>query len=364
MLRIDNHSDANASFSRVRFVVGLGVLICSVLVSSCGEQEKTTKKTREPEKQEQFGGDWYDEYKAEKKAKTISAEDRKLFANPRESMKAARVARAANDNERVIELANQIIKQDSLNAEAHFLRGLAKFYSAFGDENEAVADLEKARELGFKSPDLFISLTKLYDSRKEHRKAIEAVSYGIEVCPNKDLMRCRAMLYATVGNYKEALADLNRYIDLAPGKTMGYFLRGNLYQQMGRTDDALADYLVVVQKSPDSVYARTERAKLLFKVGRNQEGLSEMSKVTDFDKSDDDAFRLRGNIYCKLGQYDRAIADYTQAIKISPEFARASLEARAGAYDKLGKTELAKRDRAEARKLKAKPAEKPIFEMK
>ncbi len=49
---------------------------------------------------------------------------------------------------------------------------------------------------------------------------------------------------------------------------------------------------------------------------------------------------------------------------MSPEYARSAFEARARAYKQMGRLELAEKDLLEARKLKAKPAEKPVYELK
>lgn len=332
-------------------------------LSGCSS-EVPNARPKPPVKKMHLTGDWYDEYAEEKKTKKINPEDRALFSNPKACLVAAKHALSKSNNERALELADHVLKTEPKNAEAHYIRGLGTFYSAFGEESEAIKDLEAARALGYQSGELFAALTKLYDARKDYDKAIEAATFGLKVCPDKDLFRCRASLYETVGKRQEALADLNEFIRLAPDKAMGYYVRANLFQQLGRDEDALRDYAVSISKSPDSTFAMSERAKLLLKVGREEEALNEISKVTDFDKTDDDAVRLRGDIYAKLKKYDRAISDYTRAITMSPEYARSALEARARAYKQMGKLELAEKDLLEARKLKAKPAEKPVYELK
>jgi tetratricopeptide (TPR) repeat protein len=372
--RIGKQSAMNARKPRVHSVVMsrlsswhvLAVLMMfstTLVLTGCAPEEPV-KKPKRANKQVHLTGDWYDEYAEEKKQREPSLEDKRLYSNPRECLKAAELALSKKNHERAYELANQVLKSEPNNAKAHFIRGAGTFYSAFGEEKDAINDLEMARQLGYKSGELYTALAKLYDARHEYDKAIEVVSYGIKVKPDKDLMRCRASLYETVGKRDEALKDLNEYIRLAPDKSIGYYLRANLYQQVGRDEDALADYLVCIKKNPDSTFAMTERARLFLKLGREQDALKEISRVTDTDKSDDDAIRLRGNIYLKLGQNDRAIADYTQAIKLSPDYARANLEARAAAYDKIGKKDLARQDREQAARLKEKPAEKPVYEFK
>jgi len=309
-------------------------------------------------------GDWYDEYAAERKTKRVSDEDRALMRNPVQCVKVARQALVGKDYERAYDLANAALKQNPEMAEAFFVRGAGVYYSAFGEEKEAVKDLEKARKLGYKTAELFEVLGKLYDARREYDKAIEAVSYGIENCPDKELWRCRAALYQTVGKKEQALEDLNVYVGYVPDKAMGYHLRANVLQLMGRNEEALEDLAACVKHNPNNTHAMTSRATLLAQMGRNQEALDQISKVMATDQYDDDAFRLRGDIYFNLKQYDRAVTDYSKAIKMSPEYARAGYEARSRAYEKLGKLDLAKQDKLEASKIADKPAEKPVYDFK
>ena len=56
------------------------------------------------------------------------------------------------------------------------------------------------------------------------------------------------------------------------------------------------------------------------------------------------AYGNRGNAYAKLGQYQRAIEDYDEAICLDPEFARAYTN-RARAYSLLGEDKEAQEDR-------------------
>ena len=68
------------------------------------------------------------------------------------------------------------------------------------------------------------------------------------------------------------------------------------------------------------------------------------------------AYNNRGNAYGDLGQHDKAIFDLTQAIRINPDDANA-YHNRNLAYQKQGKKDLAEADRAKAKELGYKPPE-------
>lgn len=63
------------------------------------------------------------------------------------------------------------------------------------------------------------------------------------------------------------------------------------------------------------------------------------------------AYVSRGNAYADLGQYQRAVKDYTQAIIIKPDYAYAYIN-RSDAYYNLGRYRLAVEDSAQAIRLK------------
>jgi tetratricopeptide (TPR) repeat protein len=59
------------------------------------------------------------------------------------------------------------------------------------------------------------------------------------------------------------------------------------------------------------------------------------------------AFNGRGYAWMRLGQYQKAIADFTEAIRLNPKYANA-YQNRAAAYRALGQTAQADEDLAKA----------------
>jgi tetratricopeptide (TPR) repeat protein len=63
------------------------------------------------------------------------------------------------------------------------------------------------------------------------------------------------------------------------------------------------------------------------------------------------AFNNRGLAYNERKQYDKAVADLTEAIRLKPDYAEA-FEIRAAAHEKLGKKAAAANDREKAKQLR------------
>lgn len=283
------------------------------------------------------------------------------------------LARKAASEDNADEAANQAscaIQLDPKCAEAYFIRGKGLYNSAYGDEAQALKDMQICAELNPDYPQVWEYLGRLYESQDQFPNALKAFSKAIEKAPlNRDLYKFRATLFGQLHRPDEALLDYNRYVDMQPGKMNGYTLRGVFFESQGRDQEALADYTKAMVVEPtdaslSKVEAYKRQARLLIRLNREKEAIETLKKLVKIDKNDDDGFEQLGLAHLRLKKYPEAVEYYTSAIEANPDFARTSYEGRALAYEKLGKTELANEDRKTVLAIKRKPAEKPIYELK
>lgn len=291
--------------------------------------------------------------------------DKKLTAEGH--LLAAEKAFQGGDFDTSIRAATNAIRLKPQLSEAYCWRGKAYYASSSGNQSEALQDLQKAISIDPKVDGGYEYLAMIYDSQKQYGKALEALNRAIEANPgDRDLYNNRATIFATLGDTERALQDIGEYIRQGSDKPAGYMKRGVLLEKLGRYDQALLDYSKAIALQPASAILVAgenykARASLLSRLGRHKESISDLSKAISLDDSDDDALRVRGDEYCALGKVENAVADYTRAIELSPDYARASYEARSKAYKAMGKLDLAEKDRREARLLRQGPAEKPIY---
>ncbi len=89
-----------------------------------------------------------------------------------------------------------------------------------------------------------------------------------------------------VANYKEAIVDYNKALELSPTEIcLVYSMRGNAKRNLGDFDGAISD----------------------------------QNKALDFDPLYADGYFNRGSAKYKMGDFAGAIEDYTQVIKINPK---------------------------------------------
>jgi tetratricopeptide (TPR) repeat protein len=215
----------------------------------------------------------------------------------------------------------------------------------------------------------------------ENRPPMRMLTEKIEASPkNPDLYLKRAELHTKYLNLESAVADASNSINLKPSEK-AYMLRGAANMGLGRLDRAEADYEKAAQLAPDSQNAQAElacmaaklhhfekaqkafaalfkinpgrtvelsrRAEMFIAMGKYAEALRDCQQTlkTDKDKGGR-VHEIMGRAHFLLGQYQKAADAYSYTISKN-QFSVDARRARAEAYDKLGKTELAKRDRKE-----------------
>jgi tetratricopeptide (TPR) repeat protein len=72
----------------------------------------------------------------------------------------------------------------------------------------------------------------------------------------------RALAYARLGRYPEAVADCDRALALAPTYDRAWFLRGLIHEQLGNRRQALADHGRAIQHQPGVLLYRQARLRV------------------------------------------------------------------------------------------------------
>ncbi len=150
------------------------------------------------------------------------------------------------------------------------------------------------------------------------------VSYTKAILTNPEsptlslLHRLRGMAHRDNGEFKQAINDFTKTIELSPNDPLSYHGRGLVYALENEIDLAITDF----------------------------------SKAIELDANIACVYYNRGHAYFIKGNTDQAIVDYSKAIELDAYFA-AVYSGRAEAYVKKGDQVLAKKDLQRAEELKA-----------
>ena len=183
-----------------------------------------------------------------------------------------------------------------------------------------------------------------YNVLGDYKQAIEDLNRAIEIKPSyADAYNNRGIAYKGLGNYKQAIEDLNRAIEIKPSYAQAYYNRGNAYSGLGNYRQAIEDYSRVIEIKPSYADAYNNRGNAYSGLGNYRQAIEDYGRAIEIKPSYAQAYYNRGNAYSGLGNYHQAIEDYSRAIKINPGYAEAYRN-RAIAYDRFGNINLAVND--------------------
>jgi tetratricopeptide (TPR) repeat protein len=131
----------------------------------------------------------------------------------------------------------------------------------------------------------------------------------------------RAQVYAVLGRWDEAVADLTTVIDLFPEEADGYLERANAHRKAGRSAEALADYQRAIDRNPPPE-AYYNRAGLLADLGRFDDALADYDTVLDLDPDHVDTLINRASLHYDRADLAAARADIEHGLALAPDNAQ------------------------------------------
>jgi serine/threonine protein kinase/Flp pilus assembly protein TadD len=200
----------------------------------------------------------------------------------------------------------------------------------------------------------------------DDQEAIAQYSEAIRLKPDYAFaFNNRGNVYSNLKQYDKAIADYSDYIRLRPNDPDGYNNRAHCYEELGNNQDAQRDRAKAKELSDKGNPTPTaspnitndarasvafDRGNVVVGKGDDQEAIAQFSEAIRLKPDYAFAFNNRGNVYSNLKQYDKAIADYSDYIRLRPNDPD-GYNNRAHCYEELGNTQDAQRDRAKAKEL-------------
>ncbi len=159
-------------------------------------------------------------------------------------------------------------------------------------------------------------------------------------------------------DHSKPIADFTRAIKLIEDYAHAYFARGVAYQKF-KDSRAVADFTKVLELNPNYPGAKRnlsraktdQKLKAIFAKDRKKASSKKQAQLMQKTKiprpankvsaqkhtsKEAEAFKNRGNVYFAKGDYQRAIALFTKAIQVDPNYAPA-YNNRGNSYGRLGK---------------------------
>jgi tetratricopeptide (TPR) repeat protein len=186
-------------------------------------------------------------------------------------------------------------------------------------------------------------------------------AYGIYVYIASAPQRAAAVLLEgkavmAQGKYQEAVERFTRATDIWPPLAAGYFERGLAHRNLHQTDAAVQDFEQAINADPNLADAHTALGAIYRERGDLKNAVQEFTLAIDLGSAVEANYQ-RGQMYESLGEHQKALEDYNQAIGGLPD-APFVYRARALTLENLGDAAGAKNDRQKADSIEH-PGRKP-----
>ena len=181
-----------------------------------------------------------------------------------------------------------------------------------------------------KHADTYFEEGLLFYERMEYDRSIESFDKTLELAPygkdNNVVYFNRGMAHLKNRQFDKAIYDFNQAFEMTPAssKTLRYDIlvnRGEAYQKSKDFDHAVQDYtrateLLPEQKNIKFIYSN--RAWVQYAKGNYDEAVADFSEAIKIDSEFDSAFYGRATVWSKKKDYQRALNDAKEAARLKP----------------------------------------------
>jgi tetratricopeptide (TPR) repeat protein len=128
----------------------------------------------------------------------------------------------------------------------------------------------------------------------------------------------QGLIHFSQGNFKRAIREYKRALQINPNLWEVYLHRSNAYLQIGKTQEAIGDLNRQPLLFTENAYFYFIWGCIHFNLEDYQEAIEAFNKSISIDSSDANAYWGRGIIYQVWGEYLTAIDDFKQALNLNP----------------------------------------------
>ncbi len=150
-------------------------------------------------------------------------------------------------------------------------------------------------------------------------EAMDTLTQAIDRYPEAaELHGIRGSLLLEQGEITDALTSLDSAVRLAPENPLHLTNRAQAYRKFNRTDEALADLNRAIEIDTNLVSARFNRGALSFNQGDFETALADFEHCIAIDPHTAAPWFNRAAVYEAMGRHESAIADLKRFLEIAP----------------------------------------------
>jgi|GEM_PF-2113072 len=209
---------------------------------------------------------------------------------------------------------------------------LESFHSK--DYEKAIIQFNEAESEEFKSPDLYLKRAICYSILENYSKALNDYNQTLDLAYNSDALYFRALTKADLGQFQDAIDDLNTLLEKDKSYNIALLKIGDFYYKTKKFKQAIKNYELFLETDPDNHYALNQLGYSYGCLDNKKDlikGIGIISKAIDLDKSNYYYYYCRGYLYYDLNSYKKnnlqnALNDFQTTIELNPNYSSAYFE--------------------------------------
>ncbi len=242
------------------------------------------------------------------------------------------VAEQRTRNQTLISKYSEDIKNGKdTDGDVYYQRGL--IYLSMQQYRFAIQDFTNAIRIVPDSPSAFYARALAYQGDGDFERAIIDLNSAIKLKADfTAAYNTRAVIYDNLDDTDNAINDYKNAIAIDPNFDQAYFNLGILYEKQKQYEDAEAEFSNAISHNvavPDATPAELAAAKkrllqsymhragVALLVNNLTPALKDINYVIDNDPKNESAYRLRSDIYNKMGNTADSLADKATADNLS-----------------------------------------------
>lgn len=225
--------------------------------------------------------------------------------------------RAGNLREALAD-ADSLAEMDARDPEVFVTR--AEIQRKLKNYEAALRDYDKAEALQPGNDLILEKKIKVYFEKGQPEKALEVLS-GKSAANREDLrtMVLRARAHMALEDYTKAEGILKPLLSKFPDSASVHLYAGMVLERRKEYDEALAYLNRALELDATLVEAYKERARTFSELGDPVRAAVDLTKAVDLDPAEGEIWAMRGLTFVKRRLYDAGIKDFSRALENLPE---------------------------------------------
>jgi serine/threonine protein kinase/tetratricopeptide (TPR) repeat protein len=188
-------------------------------------------------------------------------------------------------------------------------------------------DVERLKKEGAGPDVLAAAYSRLARSLQEAKgneaEIVAACRRAVRLMPRQE--DYRRYLINCIRNADERIVECSDWIQAGPPSSAPHMTRGGIYSMRGQWHEALQDFIKATDLDPNEAFIWASRAWAHYNLGQPKDAVAAYTKAIEAPQKKVDHMITAGWLYNRassyraLGQWDKAIADSTQAIDLDPD---------------------------------------------